>query len=91
MTNLSIIDGNYRDGTRAVARSNDNIQVKSKLDINSSDEGKKVHIPVVELESATEIIDLLEEQNLLLRTMIKHLGIVSDANHITEDDIDGDN
>lgn len=27
MSNLSIIDGNYRDGTRAVTRSNDNIQV----------------------------------------------------------------
>ena len=91
MANLSIIDGNYRDGTRAVARSNDNIQVKSKLDTDHSTEGGKVHVPVVALDKEVEIIDLLEEQNLLLRTMIKHLGIVTDATHITEDDLDGDN
>lgn len=91
MANLSIIDGNYRDGTRAVARSNDNIQLKSKLDTNAVSEGDKIHIPVVELESTTELIDLLEENNLLLRLMIEHLQILTGASNLTEDNVDGDN
>jgi len=34
MANLSIIDGNYRDGGKAVSRSNDNIQTRASIDTN---------------------------------------------------------
>ncbi len=48
MTNLSVTDGNYRDGTYAVTRSNDNVQVQASTNQKDGN-GNNVYLPHVNL------------------------------------------
>lgn len=83
--NLSLIDGNYRDGHSAARRNNDNIQLMAEVSQDSQFEGLKVYTPVVCLD--VESKDLMEENNRLLRVMIEHLAKLTEIS-ISEDEID---
>ena len=86
--NLSLIDGNYRDGHSAARRNNDNIQLQAQVSQDSMFEGLKVYTPVVCLD--TEAKELMEENNRLLRVMIGHLAKLTEIS-ISEDELDEHN
>ncbi len=88
MSNIAMTVNGYQDGTVASRRNNDIIQLKAILDKDATKDGDKVYVQVVEVQSNGELIEAINENNILLQIMIKHLEHQTGL-EISEDEIDG--
>lgn len=87
MANISLTEGNLRDGTKALNRSGDNLQLSTVTKEDSTIIGQQVHIPVVTLDGEAQILDILQEQSRLLRIMNTHLAKITEM-YITDEDVE---
>ncbi len=85
MSNLALTSNGFMDGEIAASRNNDIIQIHAEAYTISDKTGDRIYTPVVALDSHSR--ELLEEHNLLLKIMIKHLSTMSGI-LVTEDEIE---
>ena len=85
MSNISLTSNGFMDGTSAVRRNNDIIQIQAVLEEDKEKHGDRVYTLVTRMDEETR--SLLEEQNILLKIMIAHLAKLTEIS-ISEEEVD---